>query len=160
MFFSVEKQLNVHSNMLIAFSILHRKSTDIVDDRNERKDKKPSDKQATRYRMLDKTNWTSCLADWDYFVSVHVLIFSRFRHYRMSSLQAKREERGVRNLSTTSRKKQESSFVLKSQDVLDAVTLENDQVGMMANSSVASLTIYSPARQIFSCWLNVKTINF
>ena len=77
----------------------------------------------------------------DYFVSVYVLIFSRFRHYRMSSLQAKREKRGVRNLSTTSRKKQESSFVLKSQDVLDAVTLENDQVGMIANSSVASLTI-------------------
>ena len=68
----------------------------------------------------------------------------------MSSLQAKREERGVRNLSTTSRKKQESSFVLKSQDVLDAVTLENDQVGMIANSSVYSLTIKSRYANIFA----------
>ena len=86
----------------------------------------------------------------DYFSSVYVLIFSRFRHYRSSSLQAKREERGVRNLSTTSRKKQESSFVLKSQDVLDAVTLENDQVGMIANSSVYSLTIKSRYANIFA----------
>ena len=150
MFFSVEKKLHVHSNILIAFCISHRKSTDFVDDRKERKDKKPSDKPATRYRMFDKTYWTSCLADWDYFVSVYVLIFTRFRHYRMSSLQAKREERGVRNMSTTSRKKQESSFVLKSQDVLDAVTLENDQVGMIANSSVYSLTIKSRYANIFA----------
>ena len=53
---------------------------------------------------------------------------------RVSSLQTKDDERGPRTLPTTSRKKQESGFVPRSQDVLDAVTLENDEIGMMENA--------------------------
>ena len=61
---------------------------------------------------------------------------------RVTSLQTKDDERGPHALSTTSRKKQESSFVLSSQDVLDAVTLENDQLGMMANRKCHEICVW------------------
>ena len=39
----------------VAFSVSHRKSTELVDDKKERKDtRKPSDKQTTRYGIKHK----------------------------------------------------------------------------------------------------------
>ncbi|CAB4005620.1 Hypothetical predicted protein [Paramuricea clavata] len=92
-----------------------RKSTDVIEDREESKDRKPYHQQTTKNRV--------------------------------TSLQTKDDDRGPHALSTTSRKKQESSFVLNSsQDVLDAVTLENDQVEIVKESSQKQSDKISPLK--------------
>lgn len=111
-------------NNRISFT-LHRKSTDVIEDGEESKDRKPYHHQTTKNRYgIPKWILPRLLPSEWYSVCFFI---------RVTRLQTKDDERGPHALSTTSRKKQESSFVLSSQDVLDAVTLENDQVGMMAN---------------------------